>query len=323
MAVDGTTNGINGVATRQNPPPEELLEPFIQASFDPAEYLNATLPSLALTSTTRDTSERASLADLSTKTQLLLSQLNAQTSRLSNSLNQLTDEIIRSGSRLAYEVEILRGETNGLFEVLLEKLKNDVNIFDIKPDGDSSATTSTEPEHIQQLRTLTRVRGRLDAVIRVFGDAMDWPVAPSELSSSLISVTAPNVTPEEQRHREEKGKEATQRLRDDVINLLEGGRSAEEGIAAANERINDLRRLALVWKGTAEDKYRTRFVDGLAKLVEDEQKKLAKRSEGRRQATPVSAQPDRRSADQARAQNETSYGFMNSLRKIRGDIYID
>jgi hypothetical protein len=34
--------------------------------------------------------------------------------------DQLTDEILRSGGRLAYEVEVLRGETIGLSETLTE-----------------------------------------------------------------------------------------------------------------------------------------------------------------------------------------------------------
>ncbi|KAF2227593.1 hypothetical protein BDZ85DRAFT_254552 [Elsinoe ampelina] len=326
MANDSAANGHPTMTVRTTVTSEEILEPFVQSTFDPAEYLNSALPSLALTASTRDQGDRASLSNLSSKTQLLLSQLNAQTSRLSDNLTQLTDEIIRSGSRLAYEVEILRGETNGLSEVLLEKLQDDFSKFEVKQDqsrDSTGGTDATEPEHIQQLRTLTRVRGRLDAVIKVFGDAMEWPVPPSELSSSLISVTAPNITPEEQRNREEKGKEAAQRLRENIVNLLETGRTQEEGVAVASERINDLRRLAIVWKGTAEERYRNRFIDGLAKLVEDEQKKIAKRSEGRRQAPTIAVQPERRSNDQSRGPNETSYGFMNSLRKIRGDIYID
>ncbi|PNS15125.1 hypothetical protein CAC42_2354 [Sphaceloma murrayae] len=304
---------------------DEALQPFVQSTFDPAEYLNATLPPLSLNSGSRSDTTRVSLADLSTKTQVVLSQLNAQTSRLSANLNQLTDEIIRSGSRLAYEVEILRGETNGLSEVLLDKLQGDIAVFDSHSrakDDNQDDSSSGEPEDIKQLRILTSVRNRLDTVIKVFGDAMEWPVAPSELSSSLISVTAPNITPEEQRSREEKGKEVAEKLRENIASLLESGRTPEEGILAANGRINDLRRLALVWKGTAEERYRTRFIDGLAKLVEDEQRKLAKRSEGRRQvSTSVSTGP--RVLEQSKNPNETGYGFMSSLRKIRGDIYIE
>ncbi|PSK41836.1 hypothetical protein B9Z65_9222 [Elsinoe australis] len=323
MAGDVIANGANGGSARTPFVTDEILDPFIQSSFDPAEYLNAALPSLSLNTSSRDRNDRASLVDLSSKTQLVLTQLNAQTSRLSNTLNQLTDEIIRSGSRLAYEVEILRGETNGLSEVLLERLQNDIGEFESPKPEPKDSQTAAEPEHIQQLRTLTRVRARLDAVIKVFGEAMEWPVAPSELSSSLISVTAPHVTPEEQRNREEKGKEAAQKLRDHITNLLENGRTPEEGIATATERINDLRRLAIVWKGTAEEKYRARFIDGLAKMVEDEQKKLAKKSEGRRQTSVAPSQSDRHLADQTRGQTENSYGFMSSLRKIRGDIYIE
>ncbi|KAF2149273.1 hypothetical protein K461DRAFT_260624 [Myriangium duriaei CBS 260.36] len=296
---------------------DEVLHPFLNPHFDPAEYLNATLPSLSITTPAPSQSDRASISDLATRTSTLLTTLNAQTSRLSAALTTLTDEIIRGGSRLAYEVEILRGETDGLTEVLATQLSTDLALFDSSgTDGGADA----EPEHIQRLRTLTHVRARLDAVIRVFGDAMEWPLAPSELSSSLISVTAPDVGPEEVRDREEKGREAARKLRAEVVEMLE----REDGVKAAEERVEELRKLAGVWKGTAEEKVRARHLDGLEKLVEEEQRKVARKSEGRRQAGGTVAQPaERRVPDAPRPAAEGSYGFMNSLRKMRGDIYIE
>jgi hypothetical protein len=107
---------------------DQLVQPFLQPDFDPATYLNTTLPSLSLSNTrsTNSNNSAVALPELSIQTQALLSQLNAQTNRLSNSLTQLTDEIIRSGARLAYEVEVLRGETTGLTDTLENGLKKDI-----------------------------------------------------------------------------------------------------------------------------------------------------------------------------------------------------
>ena len=104
------------------------LLPFIQPAFDPADHLNALLPSLAFPSS-QSKPNAVSLSELSIQTQSLLSQLNAQTTRLSTVLTQLTDDILRSGGRLAYEVEVLRGETVGLSEALTDGLRPDVEKF--------------------------------------------------------------------------------------------------------------------------------------------------------------------------------------------------
>lgn len=95
-----------------------ILEPFLQpGAFDAADYLNSTL------------NPKLNLSELSSQTQNLLSQLNAQTSRLTAILTQLTDDILRSGARLAYEVDLLRGEAIGLSEALNEGLQDDIALF--------------------------------------------------------------------------------------------------------------------------------------------------------------------------------------------------
>ena len=320
---------------------DEALQPFLRAQFDPADYLNATLPSLAFSNPSKD---RVSLTELSSQTQTLISQLNAQTSRLTNTLNQLTDDILRSGSRLAYQVEMLRGETAGLTDALNTTLQSDIALFTpqlsqepiqsnnanvaLDETATSAATQPAEPEYINKLRTLVMVRQRLDSVIKVFGEAMSWPIAPSDLvSSSFISVSAPSAGgPEEMRNREEKAKEHAQKLRDDITQLLQTATSADEGITAAIKRIDELRDLSFIWKGTAEEKARTRQIDGLEKMVEDEQKALARKAEAKkRTASPAAVDYRYNGApDATRTSNQGSgYGFMNNLRRIKDDIYLD
>lgn len=288
---------------------DSTLQPFLQPTFDPADYLNATLPSLSLSSVSSRPLKQGnsvSLAELSSQTQDLLSQLNAHTTRLSTILTQLTDDILRSGGRLAYEVEVLRGETIGLTETLAEGLKGDVDKF--LPGGISLETlqqpsdevtsptsesrnapdASTEekkeaqegtkdPEYISQLRTLTLIRTRLETIIKIFGEAMHWTLPPSEISltSSLISVSAPSTDTSSNQNPtdlEKRGKEFAASLRSEIADLITGSEEGKEGFEAAMARIQALRELANVWKGTAEEKARIRFIEALVKLAEEKQR---------------------------------------------------
>ncbi|CAG5141131.1 uncharacterized protein ALTATR162_LOCUS871 [Alternaria atra] len=324
---------------------DPALAPFLESRFDAAEYLNATLPSLSLASRPKS-SNAASLADLSSQTQDLLSQLNAHTTRLSTILTQLTDDILRSGGRLAYEVEVLRGEAIGLTEILTDGLKSDVQKF--LPGGISMKTESTEdelkspiathadtpdaqpsqptleepdettPEYLSDLRTLTTVRSRLETVIKVFGEAMHWSIPPSEVSlgASLISVSAPEPGTDSA-SREQKGKEFAASLRTEIADLITG--DPEGGMEKAEIRIQALRDLAQVWKGTAEEKARTKFVEGLIKLAEDKQRELDRekeRNKDRGQQRP--ARSGSVPKPQQQPQQQRGGGFLENLQRIRG-----
>ena len=330
---------------------DSALAPFLQSHFDSADYLNATLPALSLSSRqVKGTS--ASLADLSSQTQDLLSQLNAQTTRLSAILTQLTDDILRSGGRLAYEVEVLRGETIGLTDVLKNELKEDIpkflpgglSIHTDNPEAmlsrrqsetqytdgtaikeapqnssqqQSSTVTETTPEYIVSLRTLTTVRARLETVIKVFGEAMQWTIPPSDISlgSSLISVSAPEPG-SDNASLEQRGKEFAAALRSEIADLITG--DPEQGPAKAEARIQALRDLALVWKGTAEEKARTKFVETLVKMAEDKQREMEKekeRSRGRSQPNGSVAKEK-----QSPVREQGRGGFLENLSRIRGFV---
>lgn len=275
---------------------DPFLDAFRGGSFDPAAYLNATLPPLGRRhGPGQGGPEPVALDELSAQAQALLSQLNAQMTRLSHTLTQLTDDILRSGSRLAYEVELLRGEALSLSESLHETLRDDIEHFVPgglrSRDGAAAAPAAAEgqaterqatgrqaaedPNFIKQLQTLTLVRSRLDAVIKTFGDAMDFVFPPSELSvsSSFLSVLAPEPGPEQQ-SSEEKGQQTLKKLRDEISGLLSAGDDPVQGIERAAGRVEELKELASVWKGTAEEKGRNRFIESLAKLVEDRHREL-------------------------------------------------
>ncbi|KAM0708216.1 hypothetical protein Q7P35_004866 [Cladosporium inversicolor] len=327
MAVTNTT-----AATRSTPKSshasDQLVQPFLQPDFDPATYLNSTLPSLSLSNARTTKGNAVPLPELSVQTQALLSQLNAQTTRLSNSLTQLTDEIIRSGGRLAYEVEVLRGETTGLTDSLDNGLKKDTELLApakqaSEEAGPTDTATTQEPEYLQNLRTLSTLRARLDSVIQVFGAATAWPVAPSEVASgasSFISVSGPEAT-EENRNREAKAKAYTDSLRAEINTLLSSDDAT--GLEAAAERVEELRSLAEVWKGTAEEKARTKIVESLVKTMEDKQKAMGRRADGRRQ--PERA-VDMRYGDldgRGAGAGEGGYGFLQNLRNLKDGMYLD
>ncbi|KAH0559640.1 hypothetical protein GP486_003841 [Trichoglossum hirsutum] len=358
---------------------DSILHPFLDPNFSSTDYLNATLPTLSVSPRQHHQSTPSvALAELSTQTQTLLSQLSAHTSRLSNTLTQLTDEMLRSGSRLAYEVEVLRGEAMGLSEALNEGLTADVKRFvrgglyaDVAPaeqerslNGDARDRRRTEgaladtkeaedeaaqepdlPPYITQLRTLTLVSKRLETVIKVFGDAMDWTIPPSEtsLASSFISVSAPE--PGSQLYsQEEKGQEVTRKLRAEIEDLLvSSGNDVDDArsIETARTRVGELRTLALVWKGTAEEKARLKLVEELARLVEDRQKAFERESDERRRrrgathaertavasrrqdAPPLRVGEVPETGDQGRFNwggKDGGYGFINHLQKMRSGL---
>ncbi|KAI1494291.1 hypothetical protein F5X96DRAFT_618128 [Biscogniauxia mediterranea] len=337
---------------------DPFLQSFLAPSFDPAEYLNASLPSLQSPATPRSQDGAVPLADLSTQAQSHLSQLNAHITRLTSTLTQLTDDILRSGSRLAYEVELLRGETLSLSEALSDGLHGDIVKFvpdgireqteskgsaslqntqrrgsvaahQVAPASVETAAQPSNPPYISQLQTLTLVRTRLDSVVKTFGDAMEFVFPPSELSvsSSFLSVSAPD--PGSEAHStEEKGQQVLKRIRDEISDLLTKSADPVEGIEKAAHRIEELKELTVVWKGTAEEKGRAKFIDSLARMVEDRHKELMREMEqnGRRDArggdtesTSASRRTANNSDTTASAESKplSGYSIMSQLQRLR------
>ncbi|TQN75099.1 hypothetical protein CSHISOI_00338 [Colletotrichum shisoi] len=339
---------------------DDFLQDFLDPSFDPAAYLNATLSPLqhGSSQSSRSGGQAIPLAELSNEAQTLLSQLNIHTTRLSGTLTQLTDDILRSGSRLAYEVELLRGETLSLAETMNETLQEDIKKFApgglgerptqgamdetglkatdgeerrgssgaIKADENTftGRETPSEPPYIHQLRTLTVVRSRLDTVIKTFGDAMEFVFPPSELSvsSSFLSVSAPDPGAE-QHSTEEKGQQVLQQLRDEISQLLTKSEDPVKGIEEAAQRIEELKELNKVWKGTAEEKGRTRFIESLAKMVEDRHRDLMREADKASRRDGADGRARKGSIHADAAENKMylgGYGLMSQLQKLRNGL---
>ena len=341
---------------------DPALQRLQDTSFDPVDFLNNSIPAFS-SSTGPQASSKLSkvthIQDISAHVQGLLAKLNAQNIRYSNTLTQLTDEILRSGGRLAYEVEILRGDANGLYEVLTDTLQDDIKRLAVGAseagsegiikevhgaemptqrleNGPVDAVVSGhEPQFIPQLRMLSQVKARLEEVISIFGQAMEWPLAPSELSitSSLISVSAPE--PGSDTHtREEKARVAMKKLRSEVNGLLDSDGGGYAGLEAAATRVESLRSLTTVWKGTAEEKARTKFVDSLARVIDERRTVLDTNQDSRRLETGSASQrsssmPGRPTTNQVRADRSTndgstqSGGLLRNLQRLRDDFYLD
>lgn len=333
---------------------DPFLQSFLSSPFDATDYLNASLPPLQahVSSITPSQEGAVPLSELSSQGQTLLSQLNAQTTRLTNTLTQLTDDILRSGSRLAYEVELLRGETLSLSESLSDGLQGDIVKFvpnglqnhteskpngfleggQIKPptpaapvaDAITEEDVAEDPAYITQLRTLTLVRARLDLVIKTFGDAMEFVFPPSELSvsSGFLSVSAPDAGGQDH-STEEKGQQVLKKFRDELAELLSRSEDPIAGVEKAAYRVEELKRLNQVWHGTSEEKGRTKFLDSLAKMVEDRHKEVLRDLEQNGKRDPgVDVESGPRKSVEGVADNRgtAGYGFMSQLQKLRSGL---
>ncbi|RMD43208.1 hypothetical protein DV735_g1894, partial [Chaetothyriales sp. CBS 134920] len=315
---------------------DQALAGLNSDQFSAVDLLNDVLPSLSLSSQGK-TSEAAKSNQLQSAAgdiQALLSKLNAHNVRSSSELTFLTDEILRSANRLAYEVEILRGETSTFYDLLNHTLKADIQQFireeitastaDDDTDGVPDSANRSDPAFISQLRLLCQVKARLESVIAVFGEAMKWPVPPSEVTggNTLISVSAPELGIQSTED-DVKAREAEREIRAEIQALLDHDLGSA-GLLAANKRVEEYRLLARLWKGTSEEKIRNRFVEGLAKMVEDRRRALDAAGSGQRStggsASQRSGSTQARPA--ARSERATAALFRN-LARLKDDLYLE
>ncbi|KAJ6011005.1 hypothetical protein N7451_002417 [Penicillium sp. IBT 35674x] len=363
MASQSYSSTARASLSVKSPNPSDLTPNFADPNFDPADFLNDSLSPLTVASLQPNASRAPGsvpLTELSAQVQTLLSQISAQNVRLSSTLSQLSDEILRSGGRLAYEVEVLRGETIGLSETLTEVLRDDIAKFvtetpntttasitrkntrtqgtieaatttkDEKEEEDDEDTDETaekdatmaDPEYITNLRTLNQVRSRLENVVQTFGDAMEWPLPPSEISfsSSFISVSGPDISVDGS-DQEAKGQEVMKKLRTETLELLDSEGGGRAGLEAATRRVETLRTLAAVWKGSAEEKARQRFVDNLARLVDERRRNLEHQQAmvEQNQRAPKSRSEQRRDSDSG----APAGGLFRNLQRLKEEIYLE
>lgn len=313
--------------------------------------------------TSTNKSPPQSLSVLASQTQSQISTLSARTATLSSTLTALTDDILRCSSRLTYEVELLRGEAVGLGEAMTAEdgelgdairrfVPEGLNVKEVGLDGEEKETVSPQKpgnhasgnqktldgtdeeaqtkQAIERLRTLLHVKSLLQQTTQTFSSALSFPLPPSMLAStglSLISVNPPSSDP----NAEEKGQTALANLRREIADLLamdDGPRVSEEepvGLRKARERVAELREVTGVWKGTSEEKARTKVVEGLDGMVEEAVNKRRKSLETQRptiNGARSSGTGSRREPSDARATG-SGRGFLGNLQRLREEIYME
>jgi len=279
---------------------DPILAPFLAPSFSVVNYVNSTLPPLLPPSTALPTQPKHDtktqlqqqlshissnptplpLSQIHPKTTALLSALDIQTHRLITHLQYLTEEILRVAPRLSYEVEILRGGVVGLGEDL-ERMGSKVARFNPLAPGEGGLN-NTKPEVLKRLETLSTIRARLEEVIAIFGEAMNWslPVAVSEdvtqNTNSNLGANSPsyyNLSPAPSPPPFIKEMNETSNAAKAAIKMVNPTAEISYLLAAnlvpqARSRIEELRLLAGVFKGTVEGDTRLELVEELARRVE-------------------------------------------------------
>ncbi|KAL8671574.1 MAG: hypothetical protein Q9168_003936, partial [Polycauliona sp. 1 TL-2023] len=183
-----------------NPPPSKsthftdpLLQPFLAPTFTATTYLNSTLPSPP-SKTQQLSAPQPTLSTLASQTQSHISILSAQTSRLSATLTALTDDILRSSSRLTYEIEILRGEANGLVESLGNRggLNNAIKTFvpeglDKLAIGDSNSDRRDDGKAADGELVDAEEKDGAEAVAQPFSELQATAINPQNRNDTPIS----------------------------------------------------------------------------------------------------------------------------------------
>lgn len=327
---------------------DPALAPFLSPSFSAKTYLNSTLPPLlppsSLSSATASKSQNPeTLSSLSSKTTTLLSTLDLQTQRLLITLQTLTDEILRLAPRLGYEVDLLRSDVLSLSTTLTTDLLPDITHFQPSTSEnaisvtDATITARTKPDVLSKLEMLATVRARLEDVIRIFGEAMAWPLnypedadpdTPADGLQGTDGVPPPARTPSPMRLPEPgnygQKKKATTNPIEEILYLF-----SCDDLPAASKKIRQLRKLATVFEGTIEGPARTAVVEALeAKVTEEEKKKKTSwKQQERRQVIGREEEKQKAEEDAEKAESggwaggrEGYYGLINQLSRMRGGM---
>lgn len=126
-------------------------------------------------------------------------------------------------------------------------------------------------------------------------------------TSSLISVSAPTINPD----LESNGQAALARLKQEVLEMLERG-----DMAVAKARVQELRDVCEIWKGTSEEKARGKWVDGLEAVVEE--RAVRGKAAGRPRL-----EKNEESAVRGAVETSGSGAGAGFLRRLRDEIYME
>lgn len=190
---------------------------------------------------------------------------------------------------------------------------------------------------------LATVRARLEDVVRIFGEAMAWPLndpednkpntnldVPTDTPESTYGVPSPARTPSPIRALESgnrnREKKAGANPIEEILYLL-----SCDDLPAASKKIQELKKLATIFEGTVEGPARTAVVEALeAKITEEEEKKRVSRiQQERKQELAMGREEEKRKAEEEAEKAESGgwaggrdgyYGLINQLSRMRGGM---
>ena len=151
------------------------------------------------------------------------------------------------------------------------------------------AGTGDKPHGLERLEMLAAVRERVEDVVRVFGEAMDWSLEP-----------------------EAAGKKAAKDPAGEVLYLL-----ASEDLEAASAKVEALKSLVGVFEGTVEGPPRAAVVEKLQEKVAAARAKAGKKDEKPVVMVVVERRVEEKKED-GRKEEGGYYGLIDQLRGLRG-----
>ena len=106
-----------------------------------------------------------------------------------------------------------------------------------------------------------------------------------------------------------------------MLDLIADTEGRGGGVERARERVRELREVCGIWKGTGEERARGKWVEGLEGMVDEEERRRARRG------TVVQGQQGRREGSAVRGgvglEPEVRSGTPGFLRRLRDEIYME
>jgi len=191
-----------------------------------------------------------------------------------------------------------------------------------------------ELQVLEKLRMLSRVRARLEDVVKVFGHAMDWTLEGpgEEEGAGQDSLAPPNTEPIPRTPSPIRALRGAKKISgshpvEDVLYHLSTG-----DLDGARRKVAELQELCKLFEGTVEGPARNAVVEALeGKIGEEEARREAERLEkeggGGQEVERSRGSLDRDTRSEERVEGtgwaggrEGYYGLINQLSRMRGNM---
>jgi len=137
----------------------------------------------------------------------------------------------------------------------------------------------------------------------------------------LISVSAPELGIQST-EEDDKAREVLQQIRTEINDLIGLHADGYVGLQAASQRVEEYRQLAVLWRGTREEKARLKFVDLLIKSLDDKRKALDVREARTGISDARSGSATGRNGKGA-TEGGAAAGLLRNLQRFKDDLYLE